>query len=122
SAPRRSRKPQGFRPRWRARSSPAAHPAPTCGSSCEERAVTDGLEYLGRARVQGLLLLLVVLLVGVLAGAAGDRLLSGGDGPRRFGPPQRHGPPGPGRGPPDGRERREVGAAGREVIGSLPLV
>src|SRR5207249_10443956 len=89
------------------------------GSSWEERAVTDGLEYLGRARVQGLLLLLVVLLVGVLAGAAGDRLLSGGDGPRRFGPPQRHGPPGPGRGLPDVLERMELSAAQRDVIDSL---
>ena len=38
--------------------------------------VTDGLEYLGRARMQGLVLLLVVLVCGVLMGAAGDRLLS----------------------------------------------
>jgi hypothetical protein len=37
--------------------------------------MTDGLEYLGRARLQGLTLLVVVFLVGVLAGAAGDRLL-----------------------------------------------
>ena len=80
--------------------------------------MTDGLEYLGRARVQGLLLLLVVLLVGVLAGAAGDRLLSGGDGPRRFGP-QLHGPPGPRRGLPDVLERMELSAAQRDVIDSL---
>jgi hypothetical protein len=38
--------------------------------------MTDGLEYLGRARLQGLMLLLVAFLVGVLAGAAGDRLWS----------------------------------------------
>jgi len=38
--------------------------------------MTDGLEYLGRARMQGLLLLLLAFLVGALAGAAGDRLLS----------------------------------------------
>ena len=63
-----------------------------------------------------MLLLLVVLLVGVLAGAAGDRLLSGG--PRRFGP-QRHGPPGPGRGLPDVLERMELSGAQREVIDSL---
>ena len=80
--------------------------------------MTDGLECLGRARMQGLLLLLVVLLVGVLAGAAGDRLLSGGDGPRRFGP-QRHGPPGPRRGLPDVLERMELSAAQRDVIDSL---
>jgi hypothetical protein len=38
--------------------------------------MTDGLEYLGRARMQGLTLLLVAFLVGALAGAAGDRMLS----------------------------------------------
>ncbi len=38
--------------------------------------MTDGLEYLGRARLQGLTLLLLVFVVGVLAGFAGDRLLT----------------------------------------------
>lgn len=36
----------------------------------------DGLDYLGRARLQGLVLLVLIFLVGVLAGVAGERLLS----------------------------------------------
>lgn len=60
--------------------------------------MTDGLEYLGRARMQGVILLIVVFLAGALAGAAGDRLWSVG-GPRA--------PRGPGfdRGPGPGFER-----------------
>ncbi len=38
--------------------------------------MTNGLEYLGRARMQGLILLVLAFLVGVLAGVAGDRLMS----------------------------------------------
>lgn len=38
--------------------------------------MTDGLEYLGRARVQGLALLVIAFLVGVLAGVASERLLA----------------------------------------------
>jgi Spy/CpxP family protein refolding chaperone len=38
--------------------------------------MTEGIEYLGRARVQGIALLVVAFLVGVLAGAAGDRALA----------------------------------------------
>ena len=38
--------------------------------------MTDGLEYLGRARMQGLTLLVLAFLVGALAGVAGDRVLS----------------------------------------------
>jgi hypothetical protein len=50
--------------------------------------MTDGLEYLGRARLQGLALLLLAFLIGALAGAAGDRLLTR---PRPEGPrPQEH--------------------------------
>jgi hypothetical protein len=38
--------------------------------------MTDGIEYLGRARLQGVALLVLAFLVGVLAGAAADRLLT----------------------------------------------
>jgi Spy/CpxP family protein refolding chaperone len=81
--------------------------------------VNDGLEYLGRARIQGLVLLLVVLLAGVLLGAAGDRLLSWregspGGGPPRHGPP-RHGPPGL----PQVLDRMDLSAAQRDAIDSL---
>ena len=44
--------------------------------------MTDGLEYLGRARMQGLALLVLAFLVGALAGAAGDRVLSRSRSPR----------------------------------------
>jgi len=84
--------------------------------------VTDGLEYLGRARMQGLVLLVVVLLAGVLAGAAGDRLLSRGDGPARHGPPRfgpPHGPPGPGRGLPEILDRIDLSDAQRDAVDSL---
>ncbi len=62
--------------------------------------MTEGLEYLGRARMQGVTLLLVAFVVGVLAGIAGDRVVTSRP-PDRPGP---HGGPGPGGGPP--RERR----------------
>lgn len=53
--------------------------------------MTDGLAELGRARFQGLLLLAVTFVVGVVAGAAGDRVLGA-----RGQPPGAHAPgPGP---------------------------
>ena len=83
--------------------------------------MNQGLEYLGRARVQGLVLLVVVLLAGVLAGAAGERLLSRDYGPPRHGPPW-HGPPHgpPGRGPfPEVLDRMGLSATQRAKIDSL---
>ncbi len=61
--------------------------------------MTDGLEYLGRARMQGVTLLIVAFLVGVLAGVAGDRVMTSRP-PDRPGP---HGGPGREGGPPHGR-------------------
>jgi hypothetical protein len=57
--------------------------------------VNDGLDPRGRARMQGVLLLVVAFLVGTLAGIAGDRLLSRPAPP----PPRLEGAP-----PPPGRE------------------
>ncbi len=62
--------------------------------------MNDGLEYLGRARMQGVTLLVLAFLVGVLAGVAGDQLLG-----RPHRPPVDGGPgPGPRSGPPGMRE------------------
>ncbi len=93
--------------------------------------MSDGLEYLGRARMQGLGLLIVVFLVGVLAGAAGDRLLPLAGRPPRppFGPPGPGSGPGPGpdagpgfagpRGLPGPLERMNLSDAQRRAIDSL---
>ena len=72
--------------------------------------MTDGLESLGRVRLQGIALLLVAFVAGGLAGAAMEH--------RRPAPPPPMGPPGPlepGRLPP-GLERLDLSAAQRSRI------
>jgi hypothetical protein len=80
--------------------------------------MSDGLEYLGRARAQGLTLLLLTFVVGILAGAAGDRLLSR---PRPPVPAPAPAPPGPVAGPrlPRVLEEMDLSPAQRTAIDSI---
>ena len=81
--------------------------------------MTEGLEYLGRARFQGLTLLAVAFLVGVLAGFAGDRMFMMRED--RWPPPHRggpHGPP-PHHGLPEILDRLDLTARQRTRIDSL---
>jgi hypothetical protein len=76
--------------------------------------MTDGFDYLGRARLQGLTLLAVAFLVGALAGAAGDRLLTR---PRVAEPPPREAREGPRL--PSVLERMQLTAEQRATIDSI---
>ncbi len=79
--------------------------------------MTDGLEYLGRARMQGLTLLLLAFVVGALAGAAGDRMLTRARPPD--GPPPESRAGGEGQRLPKVLEDMDLTGAQRAAIDSI---
>jgi hypothetical protein len=83
--------------------------------------MNDGLEYLGRARIQGIMLLVVVFLVGAFAGVAADRLLPPPPPPVQPPPPAADRMPGPPaeRRLPEALERLDLSAPQRSAIESL---